>query len=102
MDVASCTQDLFFIFMDLRFNIQMSYQNESVFQGIGILLRLFLKIITMSLLVGIIFTEKRKEDVRVEMDALQVRDVCFICGGQRNAVEKTRNSNRGFEQHVEM
>lgn len=31
-----------------------------------------------------------------------MRDVCFICGEQRNAVEKARNSNKGFYHHVEM
>lgn len=56
----------------------------------------------MSLLIGIIITEKRKDDLKVETEALEIRDACFVCGGKRNEVEKARNSNRGFEQHVEM
>lgn len=64
--------------------------------------RLFLKLVNISLLVGVIFMEKRKEDQRSEAKNLQIRDVCFICGGLRNSIEKMRNSNKGFYYHVEL
>jgi hypothetical protein len=102
IDVASCTQDLFYIFMELRFNVTLQYTSESVLQALILIPRLFLKLINISLLVGIIFMEKRKEDQKSEGKKLEVRDVCFICGNQRNSIERARNSNKGFYYHVEM
>lgn len=55
MNVAGCTQDLFYIFMELRFNINIPYTGGKFVEAFTLIPRLFLKLVNISLLVGVIF-----------------------------------------------
>lgn len=54
-NAASCTQELFIVFMELRFNVLLPLNDLNLINGLLLIPRFILKIVNISLLVGILF-----------------------------------------------
>lgn len=71
--------------MQLNFNVFEHFvPSTNVIIILGHLARYFMKWLIMSVLVGLILTEKADQYNQIDMAKIKKINQCFICGGSRN------------------
>lgn len=57
--------------------------------------------ITNSLIISVLLYEKKAKDSKVREWNFKVKQRCFICDTERNTIDRNRNNNKGFFEHIE-
>ena len=56
--------------------------------------------VTMSLIIGVLLYEKKAKDIKTNDREKQLKRKCFICDAERSEIDRRRNNNEGFFEHI--
>lgn len=57
--------------------------------------------INNSLIIAVLLYEKKAKDTKKRDWEFKVKEKCFICDTERNIIDRARNNNKGFFEHIE-